>query len=138
VRDRWLGNNIDLNLLSQAVKQFFTERQFETSLQKTQKGHKIEANTEKILNTQLTITVEIFGETNDFTIEFTAGKKRKGFLSPSMVFGYVASVLGGGSFLLSEVNLRETLEKLEKKFWNHVDEQVAKLTNSAKKDINKL
>jgi len=133
VRDQWLGNNIDLNLLSQAIKQFFTERQFETSLQKTQEGYKIEADTEKILNTQLKIIVEIFGEPNDFSIEYTADKKRKGFFSPSMIMGYVTSVLGGGSFLLSEVKLRETLEKQEKIFWTHVDDQVAKLTNSAQK-----
>jgi len=133
VRDQWLGNNIDLNLLSQAIKQFFTERQFETSLQKTQEGYKIEADTEKILNTQLKITIEIFGEPNDFSIEYTADKKGKGFFSPSMIMGYVTSVLGGGSFLLSEVKLRETLEKQEKMFWTHVDDQVAKLTNSAQK-----
>jgi len=137
VKDRWVGNNIDLNILSERIKKFFTDSQFQTKLDQTKNGYRIEAATEKILNAQLNLLVEITGQPNDFTVDFTAGKQRKGFLSPSMIIGYITTTLGGGNVLLSEVKLRETLEKLEKMFWTHVDTQVAELTNSAEKQTPK-
>jgi len=137
MKDQWTGNNINLQTLSQRIKKFFTDSQFETKLNQTKKGYTIEAATEKILNVQLNITVEITGQPNDFTIDFTAGKQRKGFLSPSMIIGYITTTLGGGSFLLSEVKVRESLEKLEKMFWEHVDKQITELTNSAEKQTPK-
>jgi len=60
--------------------------------------------------------VDIYGQPNDFTIEFTSDKNRKGMLSPLMVLGYVASVSGAVSFILREVKLREARDKLEKMF----------------------
>lgn len=137
MKDRWVGNNIDLNILSERIKKFFTDSQFQTKLDQTKNGYRIEAATEKILNAQLNLLVEITGQPNDFTVDFTAGKQRKGFLSPSMIIGYITTTLGGGNVLLSEVKLRETLEKLEKMFWTHVDTQVAELTNSAEKQTPK-
>jgi len=137
VKDRWVGNNIDLCALSEGVKKFFTDSQFETELEQTKNRYKIKAATEKILNVQLQIIVEITGKPNDFTVEFTAGKQRKGFFSPTMIIGYITTSLGGGSILLSEVKLKEALDKLEKKFWTHVDTQVAELTNSAEKQTPK-
>jgi len=133
VKDRWIGNNIDLSALSEGVRKFFTDSQFETELQQTENGYKIKAATEKILNVQLLIIVEITGKPNDFSVEFTAGKQRKGFFSLSMIIGYITTILGGGSILLSEVKLKEALDKLEKMFWTHVDTQVSELTNSAEK-----
>jgi len=129
--DRWTERNIDLSLLSQEINGFFTERLFETELKPTERGFRIQALTRKILNQQLKIAVDIYGQPTDFTVEFVTDPKRKGTLSPSMVLGYVASAFGAGSFLLSELKLREALDKLENMFWQHVDVQVDKLTNSA-------
>ncbi len=131
MKDQWRGNNVDLNKLSESIKQYFIQGQFETTMEKTQDKYKIDAATEKILNVQLKILVNLFGQPNDFTIEFTADKERKGFFTPSMIISYVATALGGGVFLRSEIKLKEALEKLEKMFWEHVDKKVAELTNSA-------
>jgi len=129
--DRWQQRNIDLNVLSKGIEQFFAERQFETKLETTKHGQKIEASTRKILNTQLTITVDVKGNPNDFTVDFTTNPKKKGFFSSSMIAGYIASGMGGGAILRSELKLRESLDKLEKPFWTHVDKLVERLTNSA-------
>jgi len=129
--DRWQERNIDLNVLSEGIRQFFTERLFEVKLETTKHGQRIEVSTQKILNTQLTITVDVKGKPNDFTVEFTTDPKRKGFFSPSMIAGYITSGLGGGAVLRSELKSRESLDKLEKVFWNHVDQLVERLTNSA-------
>lgn len=128
MKDQWQGNNVDLAQLSESIKQFFTERQFETELKKTRLGHEIEAKTEKILSAQLKIYVSIHGEPNDFTVEFTTDKKTKGTFSPSMILSYVTQALGGGAIFRGEMKLQEALDKLEKAFWEHADKQVAQLT----------
>ena len=129
--DQWQERNIDINILSDGIKQFFVERQFETKLETTKHGQQIEASTRSILNTHLTITVDIKGKPNDFTVEFAPNSKRKGFFTPSMIASYITTAIGGGAILRSELKLRESLDRLEKTFWTHVDELVEKLTNSA-------
>jgi len=99
-------------------------------LEKTDKGYKIEAATEKVLNVQLKILVNVLGQPNDFTIEFIADRRKKGFFTPSMILGYIATALGGGAVLRSELKLQESLDKMEKTFWEHVDNQIAQLTPS--------
>jgi hypothetical protein len=130
VKDQWKDANIDLGELSKGVEQFFIQRQFEDTLEKTEKGYKIEAKTEKVFHAQLKILVNIFGGPNDFTIEYTTSEQGKGFFNRSMIFSYIAQALGGGAIFRGEVKLRDALEKIEKEFWSHVDKQVALLSNS--------
>jgi len=47
-----------------------------------------------------------------------------------MIFPYIAQALGGGAIFRGEMKLQKALDKLEKTFWKHADEQVALLTNS--------
>jgi len=129
MKDQWLGKNVDLSALSQQVKLFFTEKQFETTTEEKPSGYKIEAATQKILNVQLKIRVEILGQPNDFTITYTADEGKNRFLSSSVV-KYFAWALGGGILVLKEEKLREALEKFENTFWTYVDEKIAQLTHS--------
>lgn len=131
MRDQWRGNNVDLGQLTDGVKGFFTDRQFDVKVEKKGKDFVIEAETASLLNVKLRIDVNIYGTPNDFTIEYVANKKRKGFYSPTMIAGYLSSMLGGGLLFRSEFKLQEALEKLERAFWEHVDGQVAKLSRSA-------
>lgn len=131
MRDQWRGSNVDLGLLTEGVKEFFTDRQFEVKMEKKGEGFVIEAETASLLNVRLRIDVSIYGTPNDFTIEYVADKKRKGFYSPTMIAGYLSTILGGGLLFRSEFKLQEALEKLEKAFWEHVDGQVARLERSA-------
>jgi hypothetical protein len=131
MKDRWLENNVNLNALSAAIQRFFAESGFESGLVETVNGYRIEALTKKIsVGVQLKISVEIIGKPNDFTVDFTTDKKRKGILSPLMVIGYVTTSFGGGSFLLRDAKLRDALDRLERLFWEYVDKQVDELTNS--------
>ena len=132
--DRWLENNVNLDLLSKGIKQFFIEEEFDTKLESIKKDYKIEAVT-KIPTFPLKIFVSIHGKPNDFTIEYTTNKTRKGFFTPSMIISYITSMLGGGVILRSELRLQETRDKLEQMFWDHTDKQVAALTNSDNKQL---
>lgn len=126
LKDQWIGNNIDLNLLSQSVNQFFTENQFEPKLEQTHDRYRIKAS-----NLEFKITVNIYGQPNDFTIEFIPNKKTRGF-SLAMMVGYITSFLGGGTLLLRDARYQEAMNKVEQTFWEQVDRQVAELKNSAK------
>jgi len=125
LKDQWIGNNIDLNLLSQKVNQFFTENQFEPKLEQTHDRYRIKAS-----NFEFKITVNIYGQPNDFTIEFIPNKKTRGH-SLAMIVGYITSFLGGGTLLLRDVKFQEVMNKVEQTFWEQVDSHVAELANSA-------
>lgn len=132
MKDQWRGCNVDLRLLTERTIQFFNDRRFEITLKQIPNGYEFEAATEKILDTRLEIIVRIYGQPNDFTTEFIANKGKETF-SLSMIIGYLTSSFGGGSLLRADVKLKESLNKLEKMFWEHVDRQVAQLTQSATK-----
>jgi len=127
MKDQWLGKNIDLHALSEQIKLFFTEKQFETTIQEKPNGYKIQAATQKILNVQLKIEVEIIGQPNDFTISYVTEGRNERLLSSS-VAKYLAWAFGGGIFVLKEEKLKETLDKAENTFWSYVDEKITQLT----------
>lgn len=131
MKNQWLGKNVDLRMLAESIRPFFHETDFETTLEKVQKGYVIQAIC-KIPNLQLRINVNIFGQPNDFTVEFLSGDK-KGIFSPSMIAGYLTSLFGGGYLILKETKKQEVLNMLENDFWKHVQMQVADLVSSATK-----
>jgi hypothetical protein len=128
VKDQWLEKNVDLGALAESISPFFNETDFETAVEKTQEGYVVQA-VSKIPNLRLRITVTIFGEPNDFTVEFSAGGKG-GYFSPSMIVGYLTTLFGGGYLLSREAEKRGILNALENDFWRHTRMQVADLVDS--------
>lgn len=131
MKDQWVGNNIDLSKLSRRIEDFFKGSGMEVRMQETSKGYKFDVASTGPAMTRLRIGVRILGHPNDFSVEFMPGYKAGGVFSPAMVAGYIMSIFGGGVFLLRDVKLQESLDKLERSFWEHMDRQVAELTNSA-------
>jgi len=125
LKDQWVGSNLDLTTLSKGVVGFFTDIKFDTRFEGVKDDFRIVA-----VNALYRIRVNIYGKPNDFTVEFVPDKKSKGF-SLSMMFGHIASLFGGGGLLLRDVKLQESLNTLERLFWEFVVKQVAGLTNSA-------
>jgi hypothetical protein len=131
LKDQWVGNNIDLSKLSQGIEHFFKEIDFVVRMEQTPKGYKFDVASTGLGITQLRFTVRILGQPSDFTIEFIPRYRTGGRFSPGMVIGQIMSMFGGGVLLLRDVKLQESLDKLEQQFWEHMDKQVAELTNSA-------
>ena len=131
VKNQWLEKNVDLGMLVERIRPFFHEMDFETTLEEVQKGYVIQA-VSKIPSLRLRIDVDVFGQPNDFSVEFLSGGKR-GIFSPSMIAGYLTSLFGGGYLILKETRKQEVLDTLESDFWKHVQMQVADLVNSAAK-----
>jgi hypothetical protein len=137
VKRQWLEKNVDLGTLAERIRPFFYETDFETAVEKTREGYVIRA-VSKIPNLRLRITVTIFGEPNDFTVEFSTGGKG-GYFSPLMMVGYLTTLFGGGYLVSREAEKRGILNALENDFWRHTRMQVADLVGSVKhdKDQNK-
>jgi hypothetical protein len=129
VKNRWLEKDVDLGLLTERMRPFFEQTDFETAVEKMQDGYLIQA-VSKIPRLRLRINVEILGRSNDFTVEFSAGGKGK-YFSRSMIAGYLTMMFGGGFLISREAKKRETLDMLERSFWKYTQMQVADLVNSA-------
>ncbi len=128
---QWLEKNVDLRMLAERIMPFFNETDFETMFEEEHSGYSIRA-VSKIPNLQLRIDVKVFGQPDDFVVEFLSGGKR-GFFSPSMIAGYLTSLFGGGYLILKETRAQEMLGTFENDFWKHVQTQVADLVNSSSK-----
>jgi len=129
VKNRWLEKNVDLGLLTERIRSFFHQTDFETAVEKTKDGYVIQA-VSNVPNLRLRTNVKILGRPNDFTVEFSAGGKG-GYFSPSMIAGYLTTMFGGGYLISREAKKRETLDVLESGFWRHTQMQVADLADSA-------
>lgn len=119
---------MDLQLLSENLQRFLADSKFETKSEQTGSGFKIEA-----ANAQFKVKVRILGVPNDFAVEFIPSKKTRGFSSIGMILGYLTLPFGGGNVVLMDAKAQEALSIFEDLFWDHVDEQVAELKDSARK-----
>jgi hypothetical protein len=128
VKDQWLEKNVDLSRLTERIRPFFNEKEFKVTVEETQEGYVIQAKN-RIPNLKLEVNVEILGEPNDFTVEFSTGSKG-GHFSPLMIVGYLTAMFGGGYLISKEAEKREALDMLEKDFWSHTQMQVADLAGS--------
>lgn len=129
MKNQWLGKNVDLSMLAERVKPFFSRTDFETTVEGIQEGYIIQA-VSKIPNLKFGISATIFGRPSDFTVEFCAGSGG-GYFSPTTIAGYLTAMFGGGYLVSREAQKREALDKLENDFWRHVQVQVADLAGSA-------
>jgi hypothetical protein len=134
MKDQWTQLNIDLDKLSESIKQFFTENQFAPTLVRTKNGYRIEAALGKTSGTRQKIQVNITGKPDNFTADFsTVTDTGKGFFTPRMILSFLTTAFGGGIILKYELEQKEALDRIEKMFWECVDKQIASLTNTPKK-----
>lgn len=125
----WTGKNLDLDLLSNSVEDFFKDRGFLTRKIESAGERTILWAPERVgINLKESLRVTILGEPNSFSIELLASELTK----RSIRLGILTKPIGGGYFLLKSLKLREALEKIEHEFWTYVEDRVADLAGSAK------
>ena len=125
---RWTGKNVDLDLLSDCVEDFFKSRSFVTKRTESQGEHTILWQSERTARTQEAMSVKVVGYSDDFTIELKASE----LTNRSVRLGMLTKPIGGGYFLLKSLKLREALERIEKEFWIYMEDKVAELAGSAR------
>lgn len=127
MKDQWLGSDVDLRLLSEGVERFFVENQFEAALERAGSGFRVEAS-----NPHFRVKVRVFGDSDDFWVEFVPSKKTRGFSSVGMILGYIASVFGGGGLVVMDAKVQEAVGVFEELFWDYVDKRVVELKGSGR------
>lgn len=129
MRDQWTGKNVDLALLSRCVENFFEVRDLETVKEESGGKYEISAVPRNVRHTRGGIYVRIFGDPNNFAIEFHGSER----VRSSVRLGLMTTPFGGGPFLLQNLRLQEAFEKIEKEFWVYIEETIARLVYSAKR-----
>lgn len=124
---QWIGKNIDLALLSKYIEDFLKDNGFKTRKNELLREFKIFGTLRHSRNLRLEVTTRILGSSNDFVIEFLAGKP----LRRSIMLGYITTMMGGGIFLLRDLKSKELLERIEREFWMYIEEAVTRLVGSA-------
>ena len=127
----WTGLNVNLDSLSDSVEDFFRNRGLSPQLTETADERTIICYLGPMgIRINDPMSVRIIGKSSDFTIDVEASE----LMDRSIHVGILTKLFGGGYFLLRAVKLREELEKLEKEFWIYIEEKIAQLAESTRKE----
>jgi len=107
----------NLETLTKQIVRFFEVKKFEdiTALQ-NDNGYTIIAGNSRTYKLRSDLKVDIHKENDGFTISLNSLKETKRFNFPMTL----ATMFGGGYFLLKDLKSDEAWVKIEKEFWNHV------------------
>lgn len=130
MKDQWRGSNVDLRLLSEGIEGFLVDNKFEAVLKQSGSDFRVEGS-----NAVFRVKVKVFGDPDDFRVEFIPSKKTSGFSSLSMIFGYIASAFGGGGLVILGAKVQEAVGVFEELFWDYVDKRVAELKDSGRLQV---
>jgi hypothetical protein len=125
----WSDKNVDLELLTSCIGDFFEEREFDMKKGKSSNGYQVLAENSPLFELDGYVIVAVVGHPNDFVVslDFCEGKKRKGFL----LGPFTASLFGGGRIFLRRLKLGEDWVELKREFWQCVENVLLRLANSA-------
>lgn len=125
---RWAEKNVDLNQLCAHIEDFFRNKGFATKKIEATEEHTVLWAPQHAKNMDKTMKVHIFGEPNDFVVEFLADKNARRYIW----LGMLTKSIGGGYLVRQGSRLQEVLGKIEREFWVYMEDKIAQLTDSAK------
>jgi hypothetical protein len=126
----WKDKNVDLALLTTCIGDFLRVKDFEAVKGTVPTGYQIFAENSPYFKINGCVSVTVEGTPENFTVNFELcmDKKKRGL--PHSIF--LESMFLGGYFIRKRLKSEEAWLKLEKEFWNHAENAVLRLSNSAK------
>lgn len=119
---------IDFAALRKEIVKFLDQEKFsEIAGVETEKGYKIFAGDSSRHKIRGDISIGVEGNPDDFMISLESFKEEKRHKIPMML----ASMFGGGYFLLKDLKSEEALIKFTPIFWRSINIIVSSLQNSA-------
>jgi len=116
-----------LNALTKKVIQFLDSEDFGSIIEvETETGRKIIAGESSHYKMRDSISVTIEGELDNFYVKLETTKEHKGPKLPMLI----ASMFGGGYFLLRDLKSDEAMLKFERDFWRKMNSMVIEAQNS--------
>ena len=123
---QWIGKKVDLQVLVKKVELFLRARKFKTKLDDSS-DLKVISGVLREKDQVRNVVVKISGNPDDFVVDFSA----RGHFPSIIKISSLLSLLGGGVFVLKSQMEVEFYQKLEREFWNYLDEVVPSSSNSA-------
>jgi len=125
---KWNKKNVNLKLLTARIGDFFKEHRFEAIKGKTPTGYQILAEDSPTFKLLGYVSVTIEGNPDSFVVKLElCERKKRSRLSP-----FLLNMFGGGYFFLQELKSDDAWMKLEKVFWQHVENVILHLPNTVK------
>lgn len=121
---RWIGKNVDLDLVVKEIRKFFEDRSFQVFSKES--AEEILVFARKGDNSNLSLIVKVKGIPNNFSVEFKENK-----LDFPAYFFSLLSLIGAGALVSKWMKKAETYQKIECEFWNFMDQKVSELAGSA-------
>jgi len=126
---KWAMQNVDLELFTVKLGDFFKERKFEVVGEKTPTNYQITAGNSPSFKLLGVAKVFIEGNPNDFSVKLELEERRRRY---SGYGSMLLSLFGGGILVRQEAQSDEAWFKLEKEFWPYIENLVLDLINTAK------
>lgn len=123
---RWVGDNVDLDLLVIYLKRYFEEKKFKVEERRENKRRIILCGLPYV-SRKFKIIIE--GDSEDFSIETFFEERKRSLM---LLYG-IYSLFGGGSFLLNEVKFEELMLNIEEDLKSFLEQIVPLLKISKKK-----
>jgi hypothetical protein len=127
---RVVNENIDLSVLADHTIRFLEKEEFDDIVEvKTETGFQIMAGNSSIRKIDKDILISIDGTPEEFSInlELSGERKMEHLSIPVML----ATMIGGGYFVLKHLRSDEAWLKFKTDFWNHMNALIANLRFSA-------
>jgi len=120
---KYVARNCNLELLSDAIEEYFQTRGYQTQSESKDLGYVVQARKEgtirAVVAADRSFTVTVEGEPNSFTVSFGIGKWLQN-LSVAVLEGIAI----GPALFVAEVPISMWDYEIEREFWNFVEEQV--------------
>jgi len=130
---KWNMKNVDLELLSEKLEDFFKERKFQIISEKTSGNYKITVGNSPSFKLLGLLSVVVEGRPDDFSVKLEFQERRRRY---SGYGSFLLSLFGGGILLRQEAESDEAWMRIEKEFWLYVENLVLYLANTAKPSSN--
>jgi len=125
VQKNWINQSINLETLTEKVVKFLEKEKFDLTVFKEEKGYSIIANNSSKHKIDEDITIQIYGDPNNLTIKIEEGDRNGRFAFSPLL----ATMFGGGYFLLKKLKSNEEYIKFTKYFWQNINRILAEIRN---------
>jgi hypothetical protein len=122
---RWIGKNVEISDVEEAVKSFLEERKFKTAVADSENSKKITSILQSAEGRKKVI-VTVTGKAEDFTVDFATSDTAQimSKLAASITF------FGGGPLQLKSLKEKEFYQKIEDQLWDFLEKFIAERSQS--------
>lgn len=120
---RWIGKNVDLNLLANGIQNFLKSNGLKDVSKSSLNGNGyVISGILYVDDLRERVIVKVLGSPDDFSVIFQGFNEST---SQNILFSLLASFFGGGVFIVRKMKLRDLLERFERDFWVFVEKAIA-------------